>query len=105
MINKYLVVRRDGTIPSWPYFVLGAQDPCTLPAMRAYRQQAINRVGIAYADLIFDITQEMQSYQEHKGLLVPQNVVIPRLIDDPLIAKACESPGKSVRLYVIDNGR
>lgn len=25
--GKYKVVRRDGTVPEWPYFVLGARDP------------------------------------------------------------------------------
>ena len=25
--GKFLVVRRDGSIPHWPHFVLGARDP------------------------------------------------------------------------------
>lgn len=25
--GKYLVQRRDGTVPDWPWFVLGARDP------------------------------------------------------------------------------
>src|ERR1700704_5669978 len=25
--GKYLVQRRDGSIPEWPYFVIGARDP------------------------------------------------------------------------------
>lgn len=33
---KYLVVRRDGTIPRWPWFVLGADDPSAPAALRAY---------------------------------------------------------------------
>lgn len=34
--GKYLVLRRDGTIPEWPYFVLGAKDPAAPVAIRAY---------------------------------------------------------------------
>ena len=36
MSFKYAVQRRDGTIPEWPYFVLGAADPYMPTALRAY---------------------------------------------------------------------
>ncbi len=38
--GKYLVVRRDGTIPSWPHFVLGGNDPCVPAALLAYAAAA-----------------------------------------------------------------
>lgn len=41
--GKYLVVRRDGTIPSWPHFVLGGDDPCTPAALLAYASEAERR--------------------------------------------------------------
>lgn len=34
--GKYLVMRRDGTVPAWPSFVLGARDPHAAVALRAY---------------------------------------------------------------------
>ena len=34
--GKYLVQRRDGTIPEWPYFVIGAADPAAPKALQAY---------------------------------------------------------------------
>ena len=34
--GKYLVTRRDGTIPQWPNFVLGAKDPASSAALLAY---------------------------------------------------------------------
>jgi hypothetical protein len=34
--GKYLVMRRDGTIPNWPHFVLAASDPHMPAALRAY---------------------------------------------------------------------
>ena len=34
--GKYLVKRRDGSIPKWPYIVLGAADPTAPAALLAY---------------------------------------------------------------------
>lgn len=38
--GKYLVVRRDGTVPEWPHFVIGGFDPCAGQALRAYAAAA-----------------------------------------------------------------
>jgi len=38
--GKFLVVRRDGTIPSWPHFVISGDDACAAVALRAYADQA-----------------------------------------------------------------
>lgn len=38
--GKYLVTRRDGTIPEWPYFVIGAADPAAPMALHAYADAA-----------------------------------------------------------------
>ncbi len=38
--GKYLVKRRDGTIPEWPSFVIGAKDPAAPAALRAYAAAA-----------------------------------------------------------------
>lgn len=34
--GKYLIRRRDGTVPPWPSFVLGGADPFAEVALRAY---------------------------------------------------------------------
>ncbi len=34
--GKYLVKRRDGTVPKWPSFILAASDPVAEVALRAY---------------------------------------------------------------------
>lgn len=39
--GKYLVKRRDGTIPEWPWFVLGARDRAAPWALRAYAVAAL----------------------------------------------------------------
>lgn len=41
--GKYLVVRRDGTVPNWPHFVLGGDDPSAPAALRAYADDAEKR--------------------------------------------------------------
>jgi hypothetical protein len=41
--GKYLVVRRDGTIPAWPDFLLGGDDRSTPAALRAYADDAEQR--------------------------------------------------------------
>lgn len=38
--GKFLVVRRDGTVPHWPHFVLGARDAASQAALRAYADKA-----------------------------------------------------------------
>lgn len=38
--GKYLVKRRDGTIPQWPWFVLGGADPWAPAALRGYADEA-----------------------------------------------------------------
>lgn len=37
--GKYLVKRRDGTVPPWPSFVLGGADPIAEVALRAYARE------------------------------------------------------------------
>lgn len=36
--GKFLVIRRDGSVPAWPHFVLGARDPAAPVALRAYAE-------------------------------------------------------------------
>jgi hypothetical protein len=49
--DKFLVLRRDGTVPEWPYLVLGARDPAVPFAIRALADES-ERLGMdpAYAD-------------------------------------------------------
>ncbi len=37
--GKYLVKRRDGTVPPWPSFVLSGPDPVAVVALRAYAKE------------------------------------------------------------------
>jgi len=40
LVDKYHVVRRDGTVPDWPFLVIGARDPNAPAALRAYADEA-----------------------------------------------------------------
>ena len=42
--GKYLVMRRDGSIPEWPHFVLGGADEAAEYGLRAYADKA-ERLG------------------------------------------------------------
>ncbi len=44
-IEKYLVIRRDGSRPQWPYFVIAGADPAAPAAFRAYADEC-ERLGM-----------------------------------------------------------
>lgn len=69
--GKYLVVRRDGTVPAWPHFVLGARDLFSPIALRAYAD-AIDRnpnVGIdpEYSKSIRELANDFERYRAEYG--------------------------------------
>ena len=45
--GKYLVKRRDGSVPPWPSFVLGGADPHAEYALRAYADSCENDPAIS----------------------------------------------------------
>lgn len=52
---KYLVKRRDGTIPDWEWFVLGERDRAAVEALYAYARRA-RELGYD-PDFVADILQ------------------------------------------------
>jgi hypothetical protein len=66
--GKYLVKRRDGSVPEWPSFTLGAKDPCSPAALRAYAAEAM-KVGldIDYAKAVYRLADEFDRYREEHG--------------------------------------
>lgn len=68
--GKFLVVRRDGTVPHWPHFVLGARDPAAPAALRAYAKEC-NRRGLDpdYVTSLLDLAGDFEVYllQQGKG--------------------------------------
>lgn len=66
--GKYLVKRRDGTVPMWPWFVLGGADPVAPIALRAYADEA-ERIGLdlQYVADIRAMATEFEEFREMNG--------------------------------------
>lgn len=66
--GKYLVKRRDGTIPEWPNFVLGAKDPAAPAALRAYaRECVVLGLNPDYIADIYTLAGEFEIYRSKHG--------------------------------------
>jgi len=66
--GKYLVKRRDGSIPEWPNLVIGAKDPAAPVALRAYADEA-ERLGMN-AQYVADmrwLAEEFENYRLAHG--------------------------------------
>ncbi len=66
--GKYLVKRRDGTIPEWPHFIIGARDPCAKAALLAYAKKA-RELGLTsgYASSIERLAYKFEAYRMENG--------------------------------------
>lgn len=66
--GKFLVVRRDGSVPAWPYFVLGARDPAAPRALLAYAAEA-EKLGMdpKYVADIGALADQFMSYHQEHG--------------------------------------
>lgn len=91
--GKFLVVRRDGTIPSWPHFVLGARDPAVPVALRAYAVEA-RRLGFdeEYCSSVEELACDFESYRTHHGDGDPDSG--PHRTDDPAIIDLMRQGGR-----------
>lgn len=66
--GKFLVVRRDGSVPAWPHFVMGARDPAVPAALRAYADEAERRnFEPEYVASIRELADDFESYREQEG--------------------------------------
>ncbi len=84
--GKYLVQRRDGTIPDWPFFVIGARDPYAPAALRAYANAAEDADDDPYyvSDLRA-LATEFEEYRKANGSGDPS--AVPHRKDDPSLAE------------------
>jgi hypothetical protein len=82
--GKYLVKRRDGTIPEWPWFVLGGADPAAPAALRAYADRAERlRFDPDYVHDIRAMADEWDDFRMEKGPGDPD--AQPHRQDDPAV--------------------
>lgn len=68
LFDKFLAVRRDGTVPDWPYLVIGARDPAAPAALRAYADEA-ERLGMdpEYVNDIRGQAGDFERYRREHG--------------------------------------
>jgi hypothetical protein len=85
--GKYpVVLRRDGTVPEWAWFVMGQRDPWAPAALRAYAKAAeVDRADPQYVADLRRMADEWESFQAD-GFL-GQNLGDPdaprHRVDDP----------------------
>lgn len=66
--GKYLVVRRDGSVPIWPHFVLSARDPAAPEALRSYANRCASlKLDRDYRDSIWDLARLFEDYAKDAG--------------------------------------
>lgn len=85
--GKFLVVRRDGSVPHWPHFVIGARDPAAVPALHAYADAA-EKLGHdpAFAASIRELASDFQAYRAEQGNGDPD--AAPHRADNPEVIHA-----------------
>ena len=66
--GKFLVVRRDGSIPAWPHFVMGARDPAVPYALQAYADKAFE-LGMdpEYVASVRELADDFVKYRQSEG--------------------------------------
>ncbi len=85
--GKFLVVRRDGSVPHWPHFVLGARDKAVPAALRAYANEC-ERLGYEaeYVSSIRELITDFDDYRLEQGNGDPE--APPHRKDDPEVIRA-----------------
>lgn len=100
--GKFLVVRRDGTAPHWPHFVLGARDPCSVAALTAYAKAAA-ALGYdpEYVESIRELASDFAQYRDGQGSGDPD--AAPHREDNPNVIEAMR--GNSAIIAVVPDKR
>lgn len=100
--GKFLVVRRDGSIPAWPHFVLGARDPAAPAALRAYADRA-RELGMdpAFAEDIESLASEFEAYRFAEGPGDPD--AKPHRKDDPDVVSAMSGRARLLCVWHSEN--
>lgn len=85
--GKFLVVRRDGSIPHWPHFVIGARDAAAPEALRAYAD-ICERLGCEaeYVASVRELASDFLAYRSREGDGDPESP--PHRVDDPDVIAA-----------------
>ncbi len=95
--GKFLVVRRDGSRPHWPHFVLGARDPASPTALRVYAQ-FYDPIDPEFAASIRELADDFEAYRELAG---PGDAdAPPHRRDDPAVIAAMRGQDSMINVRV-----
>lgn len=85
--GKFLVVRRDGSVPHWPHFVLGARDEAAPRALLTYADVA-EQLGYdkEYCNSIRELADDFMNYRAEHGAGDPP--AAPHRKDDKFVIMA-----------------
>jgi hypothetical protein len=98
--GKFLVVRRDATVPNWPHFVLGGRDRWAPVALAAYAAAAeMDGADPEYVASIRELAQDFRVYRDQHGAGDPESG--PHRDDNPNVIEAMRNPGCTVGLTVV----
>lgn len=93
--QKFLVMRRDGSIPSWPYFVLGARDPAAAEAIRAYADICTEQgYNTDYTGDLLRLADDFDAYRARMGDGDPESP--PHRTDCAAVLSLMEGAGITV---------
>lgn len=82
--GKFLVQRRDGTSPEWPYFVIAASDPAAPAALRAYADAAEQHgMDAEYVADVRSLADQFVAWREAHSSGEPD--APPHRVDDPAV--------------------
>jgi len=85
--GKFLVVRRDGSVPRWGHFVMGARDPCVPAGLIAYAGEAVRRgLDPEYAQSVLQLAAKFRADMDKLGMGNPDQG--PHRKDDPAVLSA-----------------
>lgn len=99
LFNKFLVQRRDGTVPEWSWIVMGAADPAAPHALDAYAAAAATYgMDAEYCDQIRMLADRFREWRKTNHTGDPD--AGPHRTDDPDVtgripAHATELPPNS----------
>ena len=93
--GKFLVVRRDGSVPRWPHFVLGARDPAAPAALRAYADVA-GEFGMdpEFVESIRELADDFERYRLREGTGDPD--APPHRKDAPDVLAALRGAARAI---------
>jgi hypothetical protein len=87
-INKFLIVRHDGSVPAWPHFTLGARDKYSIDALLAYAKAVFDdpQGDHEYASSVMELANDFRRYRNEFGHGDP--FAAPHRKEDPAVMRA-----------------